>query len=380
MAAATELFCRDGYPAVSMADVAAAVGVQPSALYRHFRDKQDLLLETVRTSMEPGASIVLSSGEGLDGLLSVLAESALAHRPLGVLWQRESRHLSSSQRSELRQKVRTVSVALRDAIVAERNELDEAQADFMSGCVLAVLVSVSYQKAQLPRADHAALLQQLTTAVTRVQLPPMRDAGRPGHTPAGLRSRREVLLASAAQLWSRRGFDEVGIDEIAAAASIAPPSFYHHFKGKSDLLWSILMRGDAALRNDMVRALRRSADPQDAARRAMRAYIDLALDRPELVDATVWQVAYLPPDRRERALDIQRDLVGEWMALQERARPDMDRAHVRVRVQAALTVISNVATTRRLCTMDGSGDALTSAVEAVLDVASDPRDRDGRPI
>src|SRR5260370_10623824 len=43
IAAAADLFSRKGYAAVGMGDVAEAVAIGPSALYRHFRGKRDLL-------------------------------------------------------------------------------------------------------------------------------------------------------------------------------------------------------------------------------------------------------------------------------------------------------------------------------------------------
>ncbi|WP_248489124.1 TetR/AcrR family transcriptional regulator [Tsukamurella sp. PLM1] len=43
VAAASELFHDRGYSNVSMKDIADAVAVGPSSLYRHFRNKNDLL-------------------------------------------------------------------------------------------------------------------------------------------------------------------------------------------------------------------------------------------------------------------------------------------------------------------------------------------------
>jgi AcrR family transcriptional regulator len=47
LAAASELFSAEGYPRVSMEDIATAVAVSPSALYRHVRGKRQLLTEVV---------------------------------------------------------------------------------------------------------------------------------------------------------------------------------------------------------------------------------------------------------------------------------------------------------------------------------------------
>jgi AcrR family transcriptional regulator len=45
MDAARELFAREGYDAVSMRRVAEAIEYSPTAIYVHFRDKQDLMLQ-----------------------------------------------------------------------------------------------------------------------------------------------------------------------------------------------------------------------------------------------------------------------------------------------------------------------------------------------
>ncbi|MBO6758256.1 MAG: TetR family transcriptional regulator [Roseibium sp.] len=49
--AALKLFARYGYAAVSMRQIAGEVGVQPGALYNHFRTKQDILKDLMLTHM-----------------------------------------------------------------------------------------------------------------------------------------------------------------------------------------------------------------------------------------------------------------------------------------------------------------------------------------
>ena len=45
MDAARDLFAREGYDAVSMRRIAEAIEYSPTAIYVHFRDKQDLMLQ-----------------------------------------------------------------------------------------------------------------------------------------------------------------------------------------------------------------------------------------------------------------------------------------------------------------------------------------------
>ncbi|MBN9673982.1 TetR/AcrR family transcriptional regulator [Roseibium aggregatum] len=49
--AALKLFAEAGYAAVSMREIASAVGVQPGALYNHFPTKQDILKDLMLSHM-----------------------------------------------------------------------------------------------------------------------------------------------------------------------------------------------------------------------------------------------------------------------------------------------------------------------------------------
>ena len=49
------------------------------------------------------------------------------------------------------------------------------------------------------------------------------------------RTSREKILKSAWKLFSRRGFDNVSIDELMNAAGMTRGAFYAHFKTKSDV-------------------------------------------------------------------------------------------------------------------------------------------------
>ena len=53
-------------------------------------------------------------------------------------------------------------------------------------------------------------------------------------------STRDRILDSALTLFSEKGYDGVGVDLIAKNAGIKGPSIYRHFKGKEDILNSLI--------------------------------------------------------------------------------------------------------------------------------------------
>jgi AcrR family transcriptional regulator len=60
-------------------------------------------------------------------------------------------------------------------------------------------------------------------------------------------ARREQLLAAGAELLGRRPYDEVSIEEIAAAAGVSKGLLYHYFPTKRDFVLAALRRGEREL-------------------------------------------------------------------------------------------------------------------------------------
>ncbi|MGN0653635.1 MAG: TetR/AcrR family transcriptional regulator [Oscillospiraceae bacterium] len=51
---------------------------------------------------------------------------------------------------------------------------------------------------------------------------------------------KEDILVAALTLFSEKGYDGVGVDQIAESVGIKGPSLYNHFKGKEDLFNSLI--------------------------------------------------------------------------------------------------------------------------------------------
>jgi AcrR family transcriptional regulator len=58
----------------------------------------------------------------------------------------------------------------------------------------------------------------------------------------GIESPRERILATAYELFARRGIRAVGVDEVVARSEVAKATLYRHFPSKDDLVLAFLKR------------------------------------------------------------------------------------------------------------------------------------------
>jgi AcrR family transcriptional regulator len=369
LAAAAELFYRRGYPNVSMGEIAEAVAIGPSALYRHFRGKQELLSEVVMAAFHSAREALLDA-TGRDGALAAreFASAVLDHRELGVLWQREARHLPPAEGERLRHELRSVADLFTGLVQAHRGDLDAGRAQVLSWAVLAALVSVSFQQVRLPRPEYDELLESMVTRILAAPLPP------PGPAfpvpPAAVDdaaegSRRELLVREATRLFAEHGYQGVGIEEIGAAVGITGPSIYHHFASKSQLMIAVLERGGGRLRADLRRTLSTAADPAEALAALLRSYIGFALVNSSLVELLIIEVDLLPDEWR-RVRQAQRNYVAEWVRLVRQVHPSLAAGPARVLVQAALNVVNDLARTPHLREQPALADAIYAVDAAIL--------------
>lgn len=96
--------------------------------------------------------------------------------------------------------------------------------------------------------------------------------------------KRQAILAVAADLFARRRYDEVRLDELAAAAHIGKGTLYIYFRDKHDLFLSVIHAG----MHDLVERLRLriKQQPDESAWTAMeevvRGLVDWAYRFPNL--------------------------------------------------------------------------------------------------
>jgi AcrR family transcriptional regulator len=126
-------------------------------------------------------------------------------------------------------------------------------------------------------------------------------------------TRREQILAAAAELFARRGFHGVGIDEIGAAVGISGPALYRHFRSKDAMLAEMLTSISEFLLAGGQHTLDSTADARRALPGLIRFHVDFALDNRALITVQEHSLGNLADADRRRVRAVQRRYVEVWV-------------------------------------------------------------------
>ncbi|HZQ85398.1 MAG TPA: TetR family transcriptional regulator [Acidimicrobiales bacterium] len=345
--AAGGLFRELGYHRVGIEDIAAAVGITGRAIYRHFANKQDLLAHVVFDGLSRLEKAVDAGNDGpLDALVEGLAAVMLESRTLGVLVQREARHLDDADQREIARRTDAVVAEIGALLQRDRPQQADADADLLARAALAVLASPSYHAVVVPRPAGEALLAHMALAVLASDAVPREAPTTPAvdfddSTTAARASRREAVLAAAIELFARHGYAAVRMEDVGAAAGIAGPSVYQHFAGKTDLLMAVLNRGAEWLQLGLSQAFATGGEPRATLLLVLRSYVMFLRQHTDLMRVFLSETIYLPDDERHAIRRVQHEYVSEWVRLLAAVRTGLSPAEARFVVQGAVGLVND---------------------------------------
>ncbi|HEY5856318.1 MAG TPA: helix-turn-helix domain-containing protein [Aldersonia sp.] len=348
IASASLQFRGAGYHNVGITEIAEAVGITSGALYRHFSGKQDLLFAAVEDTVERLRTVWAHPDHSLEELLDATC-ALVTHGPhLGVLWAREITHLSADQQRELRARVLAAIEPLRSALARERQDLSPDAVDLLLWAAVGVIGSAGFYAMKLDADKQQARLLEGCLAVCRNVTVAAVDAAQeldstlplPGALlPA---SRQEAILAAATRLFSTRGYQAVGVDDIGAVAGITGATVYHHYPNKSAILRAALLRGLQAMLFDLSGALESSTTPADALAKLVHFYTRTSVEHGQVIAALRNEAINLPAEERRSLMHAQVDYLAEWVALLGRYRAELSEPEARVLVEATTSTISSI--------------------------------------
>ncbi|MBM3666695.1 MAG: TetR/AcrR family transcriptional regulator [Actinobacteria bacterium] len=96
-----------------------------------------------------------------------------------------------------------------------------------------------------------------------------------GRRQQGAEATREALVDAALELFSRRGYGEVGTEQIVERAQVTRGALYHHFKDKRDLFRAVVERVEQYLIERIAARMEgASDDPFDVIVTGCLAFLD----------------------------------------------------------------------------------------------------------
>lgn len=175
LAAACHLFAERGYTGVGMDEIGATVGITGSALYRHFRGKEMILvtlIEEVLDEVEHVADAARAESTGpedlLDRLLRFHIELVIANRELHQVWKLELRHLGPAEGTRLRRRARAYMDVWCTAVSDLRPDLDADEVRFCVYVVMPLLHATADERAHIgPDASTRHAIEMAKSALLR---------------------------------------------------------------------------------------------------------------------------------------------------------------------------------------------------------------------
>ena len=127
-------------------------------------------------------------------------------------------------------------------------------------------------------------------------------------------SRREQILATAAELFAARGFHGVSVADLGAACGVSGPAIYKHFASKDAVLAEMLVSISQELLAVGRERVAAAADAAAALASLVDWHADFALRHRPLIVVQDRDWQSLPSEARERVRTLQREYVDLWAA------------------------------------------------------------------
>ena len=106
---------------------------------------------------------------------------------------------------------------------------------------------------------------------------------------------REILLDVALSLFSQRGYDAVGVQEVVETAGVTKPTLYHYFDSKRGLLDALIQREEGRLLSRILEASIYQGDLVWTLERIVSAYYQIVKDQSDFYRLQMAMV-FSPPE------------------------------------------------------------------------------------
>ncbi|BBZ29549.1 TetR family transcriptional regulator [Mycolicibacterium madagascariense] len=182
LAAAERLMAEHGYLAVRLEDIGAATGVTGPAIYRHFPNKEALLVELlvgISTRLLAGARAVVDTTDdpavALDGLIDFHLDFVFTEPDLIRIQDRDLAHLPAAAKRQVRRAQRQYVEVWVDVLRRRSPAVGENAARLMAHATFGLMNSTPHSvKPGTGAAESRAVLRAMTIGALATR----RDEGR----------------------------------------------------------------------------------------------------------------------------------------------------------------------------------------------------------
>lgn len=264
LSAAAAVFNREGVRGATLADVAAAVGLNIKSLRYYFTRKDDLTAATflraiqVYSALISEASLAGSVEDRINTFISLyfdLTRKVVERKAPPFLHFGDLRSLTEPQAGPVFAAFNTMFRKLRQLIATPglqalgRPALNARTHLLLSQVLWSVIWTQRYDSDELARAGERMsdiLINGFVPAGVVWKFPRLRD---PSVLPRSKNDSRQAFLRAATVLINDQGYHGASIDRIAASLSMTKGAFYHYHDAKDDLVVACFERTFEVIRS-----------------------------------------------------------------------------------------------------------------------------------
>ncbi|MEU7631605.1 TetR family transcriptional regulator [Nocardia sp. NPDC049220] len=347
-AASAAAFGALGYHGVSMEDIAGGLGVSSAALYRHYPSKYALFREELlRVGRAMTESIELPEEaadwppeQRLRHVIDALVAVTIENRPTVTLVRWEGRYLDPEDQITRNEQQAAVLDALGTHLSALRPDLTDDDQRILRAALLSTVTSIADHHANLPVKAIARLLRSAAWSIAHTNLPEQRAVEPVTVVEIPSSFKHELLLRKAVELFHERGYPNVSVEDIAAAAGLSAASaVYRFYRGKSDILTAAFRRAAEQVSGAIGPAVTAATDSADALTTLITQYVAGSFTERDLAFVYYTEFQHVPAEDRAMLRNIQRLSVEEWARLLRDVRPALTPAEARFLIHAGFAVV-----------------------------------------
>ncbi len=317
---AEELFSANGFQNTTISDIAKAANISEATIYEHFRSKEDLLFYIPeKTFLE----LIKSLEEHLLGIkgpenqlrkfiwhyLSFMQDRQdFARLFILGLWSNR-RFYESEKSAPLKNYGLVLKNILRDGV-----EEGVFRCDFdLDICQAMILGTMNHIILSLLMLEKPLFLVSKGEALEQLFFSAIKKRPEKKHSIWGLMGKREKILEAALEEFSKKGYDQTTVSQIAVRAGITDPTVYEYFKSKEDILMSIPERAVEKFLADLKDKMANIHSPENIFRLFLWNQVKSYDDYPDYYKVLLGEIRCNPKFYKSKGYELIRQYSRELM-------------------------------------------------------------------